>query len=72
MTEGQVVSLLWGPFAVLFGIYWIRHRHKIATTISPSLLPHGNPAVAGATGVFLVVAGVLVAALGGTGVLDKI
>jgi hypothetical protein len=72
VSESQVVAVLGGSLLIIFGVFWILFRRRIAESGSPSTAPFGIPGIAAAVGVFLLIAGVAVVILGATGVLDKI
>ena len=77
MTEGQIVALLWGPFAVLFGTCFIVFRNQISTAARAQRARRGielspeaqSPLVQCVGGVVLVIAGIAVFIGGLTGAL---
>ncbi|GAA3747433.1 hypothetical protein GCM10022239_23710 [Leifsonia bigeumensis] len=77
MTEGQIVALVWGPFAMIFGTCFFFFRNQISRLARAQRVRRGyaigphtqSPLLMAAGGLSLVIVGALVAAGGATGIL---
>lgn len=71
MSEGQIVAVVWGPIAVVFGVCFIAFRHRIARAASRHR-PHQTPTLMAAGGAVFLIVGLAVTVAGVTGHIDRI
>lgn len=77
MTTGQVVAVVWGAVAIVFGVFFVLQRERISRAAREVRARRGgrvgprtqSPALMAAGGAFLVVAGAAVLVAGLTGSL---
>lgn len=77
MTTGQVVAVVWGAVAVVFGVFFVLQRDRISRAALEVRARRGghvgprtqSPRLMAAGGAFLVVAGAAVLVAGLTGSL---
>lgn len=77
MTDGQIFGLLWGPFAILFGSFFIVKRDMISRLARKQrevqgikLTPHTqSPALMAVAGVIAICAGIAVTIAASSGAL---
>jgi hypothetical protein len=77
MTTGQVVAVVWGAVAIVFGVFFVLQRDRISRAAREVRARRGgrvgprtqSPGLMAAGGTFLVVAGAAVLVAGLTGAL---
>lgn len=78
MSTGQVVAVVWGSVAVVFGVFFVLQRERVSRAARDVRARRGgrvgprtqSPARTAAAGGFFAVAGVAVLVAGLTGALD--